>query len=339
MALDLEAAFDGKRVLVTGGLGFIGSHVARRLFALGARVSVVDALVPGCGGNPFNLHDLRDRLEVTVADVCDESVIADLVQGRDYVFNLVGQVSHLDSMDAPRADLENNCRAPLSVLEACRRRNPASRVVFASTRQIYGRPRYLPVDESHPCEPVDVNGIHKWAGESYHSTYHRVHGIRAVSLRLTNTYGPGMLVRHPRQGFMGWFLRKVVEGGVVEVMGDGTQLRDLNYVEDVVEAMLLAAVSPGAWGQVYNLGAQPPISLLELSELMIRIAGRGSCRLVPFPADRKRIDIGSVYTDYGKIRRELGWEPRVSLEEGLERSIRFYRQNLPYYLSEPAGKS
>jgi UDP-glucose 4-epimerase len=332
VVLDLRAAFDGKRVLVAGGLGFIGSHVSRRLLELGAGVSVVDALVPGCGGNPFNLHDIRDSVEVTIGDVRDDSAIGDLVEGRDYVFNLAGQVSHVDSIEDPGADLENNCRAPLSVLEACRRRNPACKVVYASTRQIYGRPRYLPVDESHPCDPVDVNGVHKWAGERYHSIYHSVHGIGAVSLRLTNTYGPGQLVRHPRQGFMGWFLRQVVEGGVIEVMGDGDQLRDLNFVEDVVEAMLLAAASPDARGQVYNLGGQSPISLRALSELMIRIGGNGSLRFVPFPADRAKIDIGSVYADYGKIRRELGWEPRVSLEEGLERSIRFLSSNLSHYL-------
>jgi nucleoside-diphosphate-sugar epimerase len=332
LSLDLRASFAGKSALVTGGLGFIGSHVARRLVALGARVAVVDALVPDYGGNPINVEDVRDRLSIAIADVCDPGVMHELASGRDYVFNLAGQVSHGDSMERPALDLHNNCEAQLCVLEACRRLAPDAKLVFASTRQVYGRPRYLPVDEQHPCEPVDVNGIHKWAAERYHLLYDRVHGVRAVCLRLTNTYGPGQLVKHARQGVMGWFLRKVVEGGEVEVMGDGAQLRDLNYVDDVVEAMLLAAATPAARGRVYNLGAAPPISLRELVELMLEIRGAGSWRRVPFPEARRRIDVGSVHVSYERARAELGWEPRVPLREGLTRAIRFYEKNLARYL-------
>lgn len=333
MTPDLRGSFAGRPVLVTGGLGFIGSHVVRRLVGLGARVAVVDALVPDYGGNPINVEDVRDRIFVAEADLCDPAVMRELAPGCDYVFNLAGQVSHGDSMEAPGLDLRNNCEAQLRVLEACRRLAPDAKIVFASTRQVYGRPCYLPVDERHPCEPVDVNGIHKLAAERYHLLYDRVHGVRAAILRLSNTYGPGQLVKHSRQGLMGWFLRKIVEGGELEIMGDGTQLRDFSYVDDVVEAMLRAAVTPAAWGSIYNLGATPPIALRDLAELMAEIRGAGSWRLVPFPEARRRIDVGSVHVCYDKARAELGWEPRVPLREGLTRTIRFYEKNLARYLA------
>jgi nucleoside-diphosphate-sugar epimerase len=329
---DLRPAFAGRRALVTGGLGFIGSQVARRLVGLGADVTVIDALVPGYGGNRFNVEDVRERIHLIVDDVRDTAAIEACVEGRDFVFNLVGQVSHTDSMSSPALDLENNCRAPLAVLEACRNVNRAARVVYSSTRQIYGRPERQPVDETHPCRPVDVNGIHKWAAEQYHRLYDEVYGVASVILRLSNTYGPGVLVKHPRQGFIGWFLRKVVEGGEIELMGDGTQLRDMTYVDDVVEALLLAAAVPAARGQVYNVGAAEPVSLADVAERMIAIAGRGSLRRVPFPPERKRIDVGSVTIDCSRIRRELAWSPRIGLDDGLARSIRYYERHLDRYL-------
>jgi nucleoside-diphosphate-sugar epimerase len=329
---EFRSVFGGRRTLVTGGLGFVGSNLVRRLVELGADVTVIDALVPGYGGNLFNVEDVRDRIHLIVDDVRDAPAIEACVEGRDHVFNLVGQVSHTDSMSEPALDLENNCRAPLAVLEACRRANRAARVVYSSTRQIYGRPERMPVDESHPCRPVDVNGIHKWTAEQYHRLYDEVYGIACVVLRLSNTFGPGVLVKHPRQGFIGWFLRKVVEGGEIELMGDGTQLRDMNYVDDVVDALLLAAATPAARGQTYNLGAPAPVSLGELARRMVEIAGRGSIRHVPFPPERKRIDVGSVTIDWSRIRRELGWSPRVEVDEGLARSIRYYEQHLDRYL-------
>jgi nucleoside-diphosphate-sugar epimerase len=293
---------------------------------------VIDALVPGYGGNLFNVEDVRDRIHLIVDDVRDAPAIESCVEERDFVFNLVGQVSHTDSMSDPALDLENNCRAPLAVLEACRKANRGARVVYSSTRQIYGRPDRIPVDESHPCRPVDANGIHKWAAEQYHRLYDEVYGIASSVLRLTNTFGPGVLVKHPRQGFIGWFLRKVVEGGEIELMGDGTQLRDMNYVDDVVDALLLSAIAPTARGQIYNLGAPAAVSLVALTKRMIEIAGKGSFRFVPFPAERKRIDVGSVTIDWSRIRRDLDWSPQVSVDEGLVRSIRFYEQHLDRYL-------
>ena len=329
--VDLAAAFTGKTALVTGGMGFIGSQVARRLLRLGARVRVIDALLPDCGGNPFNLEDVREQVELRVADLRDPGALDDLLSGCDHVFNLAGKVSHVDSMSQPLDDLEHNVRAQLSLLEACRLRAPKARVVLASTRQVYGRPRYLPLDEDHPCEASDVNGVHKLAAEQYYRVYANSYGIQSFVLRLTNTYGPGQLVKHARQGFIGWFVRLAAEGKTIEVMGDGQQTRDLNHVDDVVTALLLAAVSPRAVGRTYNLGATPPISLGDLAALLVELSEGASWQLVPFPPERARIDVGNAYASYAAIQRDLGWEPRTLLREGLAEMLLFYRRHLDRY--------
>src|SRR6266571_3789076 len=247
-------AFTGRKVLITGGLGFIGSNLARRLVDLGARVTLVDSLIPEYGGNLFNIAGLEDHVQVNISDVRDQHSMRYLVQGQDYLFNLAGQTSHMDSMEDPGTDLEINCRAQLSILEACRRYNPRIKVVFASTRQIYGKPDYLPVDEKHLLRPVDVNGINKMAGEWYHLLYNDVYGIRGCALRLTNTYGPGMRVKDARQTFLGIWIRRLIEQKPIQVFGDGKQRRDFNFVSDVVEAILCAAANDAANGQVFNLG-------------------------------------------------------------------------------------
>jgi UDP-glucose 4-epimerase len=324
-------AFAGKRVLVTGGLGFIGSNLAFRLVELGADVTLVDSLIPAYGGNLANIRGLEDRLRVNIADVRDPHSMKYLACDQDYLFNLAGQVSHTDSMQDPHTDLEINCRAQLSILEACRHSNPGIKIVFASTRQIYGVPDYLPVDERHLVHPTDVNGINKMAGEWYHIVYNNVYGVRAASLRLTNTYGPRMRVRDARQTFLGHWLRLIVEGAELLIYGDGRQVRDLNYVDDVVDAMLRTGADDAANGQVYNLGGNEPISLLDLASLLVEIAGRGSFRLVPWPSERKVIDIGDYWGDYRKIRAKLGWQPTVSLHEGLSRSLAYYELHRDEY--------
>lgn len=330
--LDLTRSYSGSDCLITGGLGFIGSNLARRLVDLGAKVTVLDSMIPDYGGNLFNIEDIRDRITVNLSDVRNRPAMDYLVRGRDYLFNLAGQVSHIDSMRDPFTDLDINCTSQLSLLESCRHHNQAVRIVFACSRQVYGRPEYTPVDERHPVHPVDVNGINKVAGEQYHILYHEVYGIRTTSLRLTNTYGPRQLVKHNRQGFIGTFVRTIVEGGEIQLYGDGSQVRDLNYVDDVVDAFLRAAVAEHAGGEVFNLSGDPPVSLKQISELLIQIAGRGSYRLVPFPEEKKRIDIGSYRGTSEKIRTRLGWQPRISLEDGLTRMIRYYEQNLRHYL-------
>jgi UDP-glucose 4-epimerase len=321
-------------VLITGGLGFIGSTLARRLVTLGARVTLVDSMLPGAGGNLANVADLRDRVTINISDVRDENSFRYLVRGRRFLFNLAGQVSHLDSMRDPFTDLEINCRSQLSMMEACRHYNPEIRVVHTATRQQYGRAQYLPIDERHSQHPVDVNGINSIAGEAYHILYHQVYGIRTTSLRLTNTYGPRMLIRHNRQTAIGWLIRLAVEARPIDIFGDGEQRRDFNYVDDVVEAILLAATSPAADGQVFNLGGEP-VSLREAVEVLLEVAGGGGgYRLVPFPLERKAIDIGDVYTDWSKIAQVLGWQPRVPLREGLARTVAFYRQHWNAYTSD-----
>ena len=331
IAPELADQFLGRNVLITGGLGFLGSSLARELVEAGANVTLVDSLVPEYGGNPHNVADIRDRLHVNVSDVRDEHSLRHLVQGQDVLFNLAGQTSHLDSMLDPYTDLEINCRAQLSILEACRHENPSVRLVFASTRQIYGRPQRLPVGEDHPIAPVDVNGINKTAGEWYHLLYGDVYGLHVSVLRLTNTYGPRMRVKDARQTFLGYWLRLAVEGEPVQVFGDGTQRRDFNYVDDAVWAFLLAAVREEARGRVYNLGSDEVIDLRGLAELLTDVNGGGSFELVPFPPDRKAIDIGDFYADYSRIRDELGWEPRVTLRDGLERTLAFYRAEAQHY--------
>lgn len=318
-------------MLVTGGLGFIGSNLARRLVHLGAEVLLMDSLVPEYGGNLFNIAGIEDRVTVNISDVRDEHSLRYLVRDRDYLFNLAGQTSHLDSMQDPFTDLEINCRAQLSILEVCRRHNPGVKIVFASTRQIYGRPEYLPVDEKHLLRPVDVNGINKMAGEWYHILYNNVHGLRAAALRLTNTIGPRMRVKDARQTFVGVWVRKLLEDGDIEVWG-GDQLRDFNYVDDAVDALLLAALSDDANGQVFNLAGDAVISLRDLAALLVEIGGQGRTQIRPFPDDRRRIDIGDYYADASLIRRLLGWQPRVPLREGLQHTVAFYREHLQHYL-------
>lgn len=321
-----------KNVLITGGLGFIGSNLAHHLVRLGANVLLVDSLIRKYGGNLFNVTGIEDRVRVNIADIRDEHGLRYLVQGQEIIFNLAGQVSHTDSIEDPFTDLEINARSQLSLLEACRHGNPSAKIIFASTRQIYGKPEYLPVDERHPLRPVDVNGVNKLAGEWYHILYHNIHDLKTVSLRLTNTYGPRMRVKDARQTFTGWWLRRIVEGKPFQVYGDGHQMRDFNYVDDVVNALLLAGCQDNANGKIYNLGGPQPIRLIDFAELLIEINGGGSYELVPFPEDRKRIDIGDYHGDYQRIRRELGWEPTVDLQEGLTRSLAYYRQHLQHYV-------
>lgn len=328
---DYADSFAGKRCLVTGGLGFIGSNLAWRLVELEAQVLLVDSLIPEYGGNLFNIRGIEGRVRVNIADVRDEHSMNYLVRNQDYLFNLAGQVSHLDSMRDPYTDLEINCRSQLSILEACRKNNPEIKIVFASTRQVYGVPDYLPVDERHLLHPTDVNGINKMAGEWYHIVYNNVYGIRATALRLTNTYGPRMRVKDARQTFLGWWLRQLIEGQELQIFGDGRQVRDFNYVTDVVEAMLLAAADDNANGQVFNLGGDEPINLLNLAELLIELNGSGSYRLVPFPPERKIIDIGDYYADYRRIQGKLGWRPRVPLREGLARTLAYFREHREHY--------
>jgi UDP-glucose 4-epimerase len=327
----LASRFAERRVLITGGLGFIGSNLAHRLSEHGANVTLVDSLVPEYGGNLFNISGIKSRVRVNISDVRDEHSLAFLVQDHDYLFNLAGQTSHLDSMQDPYTDMEINCRAQLSILEACRKHNPEMRIVFASTRQVYGRPDYLPVDEKHLLRPVDVNGVNKLAGECYHILYHRAHGLHACALRLTNTYGPRMRIKDARQTFLGIWIRCLVEGKPFEVW-EGTQRRDFNYVDDAVDALMLAATDEAAMGRVFNLGSSEVVTLEELAQMLVALHGSGSFVHHSFPRERKRIDIGDYCADCGLIQKTLGWNARVALRDGLAQTLQFYQQHLAQYV-------
>jgi UDP-glucose 4-epimerase len=323
--------YRGRAVLITGGLGFIGSNLARQLVEAGADVLIVDSLIPDYGGNPFNIAGIESRVTVDHADVRDDRRMDALVRDREVIFNLAGQVSHIDSMRDPYTDLDINCRAQLSMLEACRLRNPSTKIVFAGTRQVYGKPDYLPVDENHLVRPADINGVNKAAGEYYHLLYNNVFGVRACSLRLTNVFGPRQLIRHNRQGFIGWFIRLAIEGREIQVFGDGSQQRDFVYVDDAADAFLRAGASDACNGGVYNVGGTDPICHRELVALLIRTAGSGSVRHVEWPPEKKQIDIGSFYSDSSRVRHAVGWTPQVGLAEGLRRTIAFYREHFEHY--------
>jgi UDP-glucose 4-epimerase len=330
--MSLAEFYHERRVMITGGLGFIGSNLAHRLVALGADVLLVDSLIPDYGGNLFNIAGIEDRVRVNVADVRQASTMNYLVQGRSLIFNLAGQVSHIDSMRDPHTDLEINCRSQLTLLEACRRSNPETKVVYASTRQIYGRPDRLPVTEHQLVRPTDVNGINKAAGEYYHIVYNNVFGVRACALRLTNVYGPRQLIKHNRQGFIAWFIRLALEGQEIEVFGDGSQIRDFIYVDDAVEAFLAAGMSDDCNGGAFNVGGDEHIAHRDLVKLLTELAGSGGYRFVEWPAEKKAIDIGSFYADSSLFKQTAGWTPRVSLTNGLERTLSYYRAHLNQYL-------
>jgi UDP-glucose 4-epimerase len=328
--------YRGRKVLITGGLGFIGSNLARQLVELGADVLLVDSLIPDYGGNLFNIDGIADRVHVNIADIRQQSTMNFLVRDRAVVFNLAGQVSHIDSMRDPYTDLEINCRSQLTILEACRYHNPSVKVVFAGTRQVYGRPDSLPVSEAQLVRPTDVNGINKAAGEYYHLVYNNVFGVRACSLRLTNVYGPRQLIKHNRQGFIAWFIRMAIEDQTIPIYGDGAQLRDFVYVDDAADAFLRAGAMDACNGEVFNVGGDQPFSHRELTTMLVEVAGTGRVKYVDWPAEKKAIDIGSFYADSTKFKSVSGWSPAVAMRDGLAKTVAFYRQHLDRYLDAPA---
>jgi UDP-glucose 4-epimerase len=318
-------AFEDKSALVTGGLGFIGSNLVHTLVSLGCRVTVLDNEAPEQGANRFNLKGIENQVQLCIGDIRDDETVAKAVAGRDFIFELAGMGSHLDSLEAPFHDLDVNVRGTLVVLEAARRYSPDAAVVYGGTRSAYGAIQTSPVSEEHPLLPTEANSVNKAAADLYHIAYHQAHGLKTVSLRLTNTYGPRMLVKHHRQGFINWFVRLAVEGGTFKLYGDGSQVRDLVYVEDVVRAHLLAAVTPEAAGQAFNIGSGCPVNLTRIATELIDIAGCGRIEYVPFPEAERRIEIGDYVADTAKIERVLDWHPQVGLRDGLERSVRYFK--------------
>lgn len=322
--------FNGRRVLILGGLGFIGSNLAIRLVSMGADVTIVDSMLPQYGGNLMNIQSIRGKCQINFADIRDRYSMNYLVRDMDVIYSMAGQTSHIESMTDPFIDLDINCRSQLALLESCRQSNPNVIILYASTRQLYGRPQYLPVDEDHPTEPVDVNGVNKLAAEKYYTLYSDVYGMRCVSLRLTNTYGPGQHLRGNKQGFAGIFIRMAIKGEMINVYGTGEQLRDFNYIDDVVDAFLLATDKPELSGKVFNLGAQEKHSLLDFVKTLQKFCDF-EYRIVPFPPEHKAIDIGDYYGDFTRFHKATGWEPIISLEEGLRRTVEYFQPRIEYY--------
>lgn len=323
--------YKNKRVLITGGMGFIGSNLAIKLIEMGAQVTVVDSLFDLYGGNEFNLENVRNQIEFKLLDIRDIEGITDLVKEKDFLFNLAGQTSHLDSMVNPENDLEINAKAQLTILEAVRKYNPTVRIIYAGTRQVYGEPRYFPVDEAHPLQPVDVNGINKLAGEQYHILYCKVYGVRATVLRLTNTYGPRMRVKDSRQTFLGIWIKSVIDGVPFKVFGDGSQLRDFTYIDDCVDAFLRIGLCQASIGRIYNLGGCEIISLRDVADKIIQFNAESSYQLIEFPGDRKKIDIGDYYANYSLVQEVCGWQPRVNLTQGLIATIDYFKKFKKHY--------
>ena len=324
--------FFKKNIIISGGLGFIGSNLAIRLVDLGANVTIVDSLIPEYGGNIRNIEPVKNMVKINISDVRDEHSMQYLIQGQDYFFNLAGQTSHLDSMQNPFTDLEINSKAQLSILEACRKYNPGIKIIFASTRQVYGKPQYLPVDEKHPLFPVDINGINKLSGEWYHIVYNQVYDIKTSVLRLTNTYGPRMRIKDARQTFLGIWIRNLIENRPIAIFGDGSQIRDYNYIDDVVDAFVSVAGSDQWNGSIFNLGNDEPISLRTTAEIMIKGNHSGSYVFKPFPDDLKKIDIGDFYSDFSKIKEILGWYPKVAIQKGINETLNYFRNNYQNYV-------
>lgn len=326
--------YKNKKVLITGGLGFIGSNLAIRAVELGARVTVVDSSVIGCGANRRNLAPVWNDVRTIDHDIGEAYRFPEIIAGSDVIFNLAGEVSHLHSMDYPERDLEINTVAQLRFLEMCRKQAPGIRIVYAGTRQIYGIPEYLPVDESHPIHPVDFNGIHKYAAMMYHLMLSRSGNLDAVVLRLTNVYGPRMALGIPCQGFLASFLRRILLGERLEVFGEGAQKRDPLYVDDVVEAFLLAGASSRLPSRTYNVGGLDALSLEEIAQICTHAVGGCPPLKRPFPKEHAEIDIGSYYSDSSRIERELGWKPQIRFCDGIRQVLDFYRAELPHYLAD-----
>lgn len=326
----MNEEFKDAEVLVTGGLGFIGSNLAYKLVELGANITIVDAMIPNVGGNLYNITEIKDKVKLNFADIRDGNAMNQLVKDKDYIFNLAAQLSHTESMKDPFSDLDINCRGHLILLEACRKFNDEVKIIYTGTRAQYGKILYNPVDEKHPINPTDANGITKHACEQYHLLYYNVYGIKTTSLRLTNTYGPRHQMKHKEQGFIGWFIRQAMDNEEIKIFGEGQQLRDINYIDDVVDALLTAAINDKAYGDAFNLGGCP-ISLLNLVKLIIEVVGRGTYKLIEYPQEWEKIEIGDYIADVTKIKKALGWEPKTDIEEGLIKTVRYYEKNKPNY--------
>ena len=320
----MKKRFLNKRILITGGLGFVGSNLAIAIVKEGGAVTILDSLISGLGGNMFNIESIKNDIRLSVSDMRDSDKLDELVKNQDFIFHLAGQVSHSDSMSNPQLDLDINCLSTVNLVDSCLKHNPGVRIIYTSTRQVYGVPIELPVTEKHPAFPVDVNGINKLAAENYHLLYDRVYNLRSVVIRLTNTYGPRQQIRNNKQ--VGIFIRQSLKGETINIFGDGKQLRDFNYIDDVISALMLSALTDDCYGKVFNIGAKDHCSILDFVEALSHSSGV-NYKLMPFPESKKLIDIGDYYGDYSKFYNATSWHPSVDLEDGLKKTINFFKKN------------
>ena len=328
---DLDQRFRGRRALVTGGLGFIGSNLVIRLVKMGAKVTIVDAMIPGYGSNLFNIEPVKDDVHVNFCDVCDMHATNYLVRDQDYIFHLAGQVSHILSLSNPFPDIEFNIKGTAVLMEACKKENPGAKVIYTGTRGQYGPAVSLPVSEDAPTNPKGIYEISNLTAEKIIKVYNDVHNISCVLLRLTNIYGPRAQMKHSHYGVVNWFIRLAVDDETIKVFGDGSILRDFLYVDDCVEALLMSAVCEEAIGEIFNVGIDKPTNFVELAETIVKVAGTGRWEFAPFTPERQAQEPGDFYSDISKIKRIVGWEITTSLEEGLRKTVAYYRRHKAHY--------
>jgi len=318
--------FKGKKVVITGGLGFIGSNLAQTLVPLGAKVVIVDALLPPYGGNKFNLEGIADRIELVDGDIRDADLMEKVIEGADFIFHLAGQVSYLDSKNRPYDDLDFNGRGNLTILEAVKNNAPGARIIFASSRLVYGKILTLPVREDHPTNPLSLYGIHKLLGEKYYNYYAHTFGVHGLSVRIPNPYGPRQQMKHAKYSIVGWFLRQALEGKTIQVYGDGLQERDYLYIDDIVSAFLKLA-EHGEAGEVYNIGTHERVRFGEMVDAVIKAVGSGDKKFVPWPKESEQNETGNYSADTTKLSELTGWKPEVSLRDGLKDMVEYYREH------------
>jgi len=329
----LTECFKDKKILITGGLGFIGSNLAIKLYGLGAKITILDGMIEGHGGNVFNIDPIKKSVHVHFSDIRNRKTINYIVRDKDFIFHLAGQNDHVLSLRDPFPDIDINIKGSAVLLEACKNFNKEAKLIYTGTRGEYGVATQLPVNEETPINPKGIYELSSLAAQKLFKIYHDNHGIRSVALRLTNIYGERAQMKHDRFGVINWFIRQAINNDTISVFGDGSIMRDFLYVDDAVDAILMCAQENSAYGELFNVGHDKPYSFLEAAKTIVRIAGSGEWALAPFSPERLAQEPGDYYSDIKKIKNTVGWEPRTDLEKGLEKTIIFYQKYQRHYWS------
>jgi UDP-glucose 4-epimerase len=328
--MEENKSFLDKNILITGGAGFLGSSLAHALVARGAKVTILDAMLPLYGGNLFNLEDIKDSVEFIQGDIRDEEIVRQVVVGKDIIYNFAAQVSYIDSKDQPFLDLDINGKGHLNVLELVRQFAPNARILFSSSRMVYGKILTTPVSENHPTDPLSLYGIHKLLAEKYYSYYTHTFGLDTVSIRIPNPYGPRQQMKHSKYSIVGWFVRQAMEGKPITIFGDGSQERDYLYVDDIVDAFLELTVH-GVAGEVYNIGSEERVTFGGMVDTVLAEVGSGSKECIPWPENYEKNETGNYVADTSKIEQITSWKPSVTLEQGIAKMVEYYKKNKAQY--------